>query len=289
MRARGALRTFALLGLVGRAVLAPAAAETLAALDAADRVVAVGDWIVWPPELAALPRLGGYDAPNEEALAALGIDTLVTTASLAGRSGRERLTRLGIRVVELDTETLDGALGAIAELGRLAGREAHAARLLDGIETGLAAVAQRSAGAERRKVLVVVGREPLFVAGPGSHLDELLRIAGGANVAADLGSPYAQASLEAMLARRPEVIVDLSDNRRGARRGQAAGAWSAWPFLPAVAEGRVWFVDPIRLSIPGPRLVESAEMLASLIHPERFGTPDAATLGPLPVDGGPVR
>ena len=139
----------------------------------------------------------------------------------------------------------------------------------------------RAAAAPARRVLVVVGREPLYVAGPGSHLDELLRAAGGENVAADALSPYQLLSLEAALARRPEVIVDSSENRPGAMRGRALGDWGRWPFLPAVAERRVYFVDPVRLSIPGPRLGEMAELLARLIHPEVFGEASPAELGPL--------
>lgn len=262
----------------GWAVLAPAAAETLVALGESDRIVAVGDWITWPRELAARPKLGAYDAPNEEALAALGVGTLVTSSSVAGRAGRERLARLGVRVVELDTSTLDGTLDAIAELGRLAGREDGAAALVAAIERGLEEVRARAAGAPARRVLVAVGREPLFVAGPGSHLDELVRIAGGVNVAADLDVPYAQVALEAMLARRPEVIVDLSDNRPGAPRGPGPGPWAPWSFVPAVAEGRVWLVDPLRLAIPGPRLVAMAETMARLVQPERLGAPALAEL-----------
>jgi len=262
------------------AVLAPAAAETLALLGAGDLVVAVGDWVTAPPELAARPRLGAYDAPSRERLLELRVDTLVTTASAAGRAGRAELPALGIDVVELDTDSVAGTLASIATLGRLVGREASAAELIDGIEAELAAVAGRAAGAPRRRALVVVGREPLYVAGPGSFLDELLNLAGGENVAADAGAPWAQVSLEAMLARRPEVIVDSADNRSGAPRGALAGSWARWPFVPAVRDGRVYHLDPVRLTIPGPRLGEVAARLGRLLHPERFGPPSADDFAP---------
>jgi iron complex transport system substrate-binding protein len=256
-------------------VLAPAAAETLALLGAADAVVAVGDWVRSPPELARLPKLGSYDAPAAERVLELGIDTLVTSASVAGRSERAELERLGVRVVELDTSTFAGTLAAIAAVGELVGRQREAAELVAAIRSRLAAVARRVAGAPRPRVLAVVGREPLFVAGPGSHLDELVTLAGGVNVAADAGSAWALVSLEAMLARRPEVILDCSDNRPGAPRGALPGAWASWPFLPAVAAGRVFQVDPDRLTIPGPRLPEMAEAVARFLHPEIFGAPRA--------------
>jgi iron complex transport system substrate-binding protein len=258
------------------AVLAPAAAETLARLDAADRVVAVGDWVAWPPEIAARPKLGAYDEPSRERLLELGVDTLLTSASVAGRAGRDELERLGIRVVEIETDTFDGALRGIETVGALVGREDAAAALVADVRARVTAVEAAVAGAPRVRALVVVGREPLYVAGPGSHLDELVRLAGGENVAGDAGAPYALVSLEAMLARRPEVIVDTSENRPGAPRGALAGDWSRWPFLPAVAAGRVHFVDPDRLTIPGPRLGEMAERMGRFLHPERFGAPAPA-------------
>lgn len=269
------------------AVLAPAAAETLAALGAADAVVAVGDWVRWPPVFAAKERLGAYDAPSAERLLALGVDTLVTSASAAGRSERAEIARLGIRVVELPTETLAGALESIREVGRLAGRAAAAEALVAAIRARFDAVAERARGAPRRTVLVAVGRDPLYVAGPGSHFDDLLALAGGSNVAADLGAPYALGSVEALRARAPEVIVDSSDNRPGALRGALAGSWASWRSVPAVVAGRVYHLDPIRLAIPGPRLGEMAELLAKLVHPERFGAPAPGEFGPLGAESAP--
>jgi iron complex transport system substrate-binding protein len=264
------------------AVMAPAAAETLALLGAAEQVVAVGDWVTWPPELAARPALGAYDAPSPERLLELEVDTLITSASVAGRREREEIARLGIHVVELDTATFEGTLAAIEELGALVRREARAAELVASIRTRLAEIGRRARVAEPRRVLVVVGREPLYVAGPGSHVDELVRLAGGVNVAADAGSTYALVSLETVLARAPEVILDTADNRGGALRGAAAGEWARWPFLPAVAEGRVFHVDPWRIAIPGPRLGEMAELVARLVHPEIFGVASTAEMSVLP-------
>jgi cobalamin transport system substrate-binding protein len=268
------------------AVLSPSAAETLVALGATDRIVAVGDYVVWPPEIQPLPRIGAYDAPSPERLLALGVDLLVTTAGIAGREEREELAAHGIATLELDTATYPAALRSIEELGARVGRATEARELVAGIERRVAAVADRTAGLTRRRVLVVVGRDPLFVAGPGSHLDRLIEAAGGENVGADLGSPWAQASLEAMLERSPEVVIDMSDNAPDVERGLVLGEWSRWPFLPAVRAGRVASVDPWRISIPGPRLGELADLLARLIHPEALGAPSAEELGPPPE---PVR
>jgi iron complex transport system substrate-binding protein len=138
------------------------------------------------------------------------------------------------------------------------------------------AVGSRAAAAPRLKVLFVVGRDPLYVAGPGSHIDTMIRSAGGANIAADSGAPYQMVSLEAMLERLPDVIIDTSDNRPDALRGRRPGPWETWDFLPAVRKNRVFWVDPDRLVIPGIRLPAMTERMGRLIHPELFGEPAEA-------------
>ena len=212
---------------------------------------------------------------------------LFTAASEAGRGEHDRLVGLGIEVVALDTSTFAGTLAAIAETGRRVGRDAAARRLLDGIAARVAEVRRRAATVPRRRVLVAVGHDPLFVAGPGSHLDELVTIAGGENVAHDGTSPYPMFALETILVRAPEVIVDSADNRPDRPRGMQAGFWAEWPFLPAVAFGRVAVVDPWQLLVPGPRLAEMAELMGRLVHPELFGPPRPEDFAgaPRPLEG----
>src|SRR5262249_45150426 len=69
---------------------------------------------------------------------------------------------------------------------------------------------RRVAGLARRRVLMVVGHRPLIVAGGGTLQDELVRTAGGVNVAADVGSAFPQVPLELVAARAPDVIVDAA-------------------------------------------------------------------------------
>lgn len=263
------------------AVLAPAAAELVAELGAHDLVVAVGDFVDWPPTLAALPRIGSYDAPNLERLLELGVDLLVTARSAAGEAAHHRLEGIGIEVLALEMETFEGVLEAFTALGARIGRAEAGRAAAAEVRERIDALQVRTAGLPRRRVLFVAGDRPLYGAGPGSHIDRLITAAGGVNVLADATGPYPLIAIEGVLERRPEVIVDASDNRPGARRGRQSGSWGRWGFLPAVAEDRVWYVHPERLAVPGPRLPEMAELMARLIHPEVFGAPDDGELGPL--------
>lgn len=260
------------------AVMAPAAAEMLQELDLLDRVVGIGEFGPWPETIADLPGLGRYDEPNTEQALSLGVDLVLTTASDAGAAVHDRLESLGIRVVALDTSTYDGVFASLERVGGVFGEQERARRIARRMRDELRAVEERVAGAPRRGVLFVVGRDPLYVAGPGSHIDEMIRLVGGRNVAADAASPYQQMSLEAILERSPEVIVDASDNRTDAERGRVAGTWGRWAFLPAVRDERVYQVAPGRLVIPGLRLPEMTRLMGKLVQPEVFGEATAVEL-----------
>jgi iron complex transport system substrate-binding protein len=257
-------------------VLAPAAAEMLEALDLLDRVVGIGQFGPWPGAISGLPAVGGYDSPNIERLLELRCDLLLTTSSEAGSGAEQQLRTIGVEVLALETATFDGVFDSLTRVGRLFGKEAEANGIASDLSLRLQALANRAEGLQERRVLFVVGRDPLYVAGPGSHIDEMIRMVGGLNVAGDADSPYQQLSMEAALERVPDIIIDASDNRPAALRGRETGIWGRWDFLPAVREGRVYHIDPGKMVIPGLRLTEMTELMGQLIHPEVFGEPDAA-------------
>ncbi len=242
-------------------VFAPSAAEVLVALDLGERVVAVGSHGPWPGELAALESAGSFDRPDLERIVELETDLVINTASVAAAGGHERIERLGIAVESLDTSTFAGVFASLERVGVLFDRQERAAEIAGEMRAGLERVRVATADLPRKSVLFVVGRDPLYVAGPGSHVDELIRLGAGMNVAHDATSPYQQFSVEAVLERRPEVIVDTSGD---------AGYWDRWPFLPAVRDGSVYRVEPNVLVIPGIRLPEMARAMTELIHPGTF-------------------
>jgi len=245
-------------------VFAPSAAEALVALGLADRVVGLGSHGPWPQELAALESVGSFDRPDLERIVELECDLVLNTASLAASGGHERLERLGVPVEALDTSTFEGVFASLERLGTLFDRESRADEIAAEMLDGLNRVRTATANLPTRKVLFVVGRDPLYVAGPGSHIDELIRLGAGTNVAHDAVSPYQQFSVEAVLERSPEVIVDTSGD---------AEYWNQWPFLPAVRDDSVYRVEPNVLVIPGIRLPEMARAMTELIHPGTFAQP----------------
>ena len=254
-------------------VMAPAAAEVLEILGMTDRVVGRGDFVAWPPAMQGLPKVGAYHAPSVETVLSLKTTLLLTTASQAAQGAHLKLRELGIEVLALETNTYESMLASIVSIGREVDREGEANRVVREIRREIDEIRELARDAPPRRVVFVVDRDPVYVAGPGSHVDEMIRAVGGENIAADAASDWQLLSMEIIFERAPEVIVDTSDNRDGALRGRVAGPWDRWPFLPAVERDRVYWVDPIRLVIPGPRLPQMTRLMGRLIHPEIFGEP----------------
>jgi ABC-type Fe3+-hydroxamate transport system substrate-binding protein len=250
----------------------------LEALGLLDRVVGIGDFGPWPEPIADRPHLGGYDSPNVELALELGAELVLTASSDAAIATHQRMDSLGIRVVSLDTSTYRGVFEALERVGEVFGRSTQASEIAATLRESLGRIETRAADTPSRSVLFVVGRDPLYVAGPGSHIDEMIRLVGGTNVAHDALAPYQQVSLEAILERLPDVIIDTSDNRPGSARGRHTGDWGRWEFVPAVREDRVYQVDPGRLVIPGLRLPEMTLLMGKLTHPEIFGEVETAEL-----------
>ena len=259
-------------------VMAPAAAEMLEALGALDLVVGIGDFVHEPTSIAKLPRVGAYDKPNVERVLELRAGLFLSTASQAAATAHGRLAAFGIKVVALDTSTYEGVFASLAELGQLLDRQQRAGALERELRGQLAEIRRTATDLPPRSVLFVVGRDPLYVAGPGSHVDEMIAMVGGTNVFHDAPSTYHRVSMEAVLERLPDVIIDTSDNGPLALRGRVHGDWGQWAFLPAVHQQRVYLVDPSRLVIPGIRLPEMTLLMGQLIQPEAFGEASAQEL-----------
>lgn len=254
--------------------LAPSLTETVFALGLGDRLVGVSSYCDYPAEALRIDRVGTFVAPNVEAILARRPDLVLAVPSPGNRAPVESLERHGVAVVVVDPKTLDGIKTSLIDIGRVLMREGEARRLVAQIDARVAAVRARVAGAERRRVLMVVGQNPLIVAGRGTVQDELIELAGGINLGAAAGAGWPHVSVEYAIAAAPEVIVDSTMGAEvSGGEGDAARFWSKFPVIPAVRAGRVSGYRAYEVLRPGPRIGEALELIARFIHPERFEAP----------------
>lgn len=255
---------------------APSVTEMLYALGLGERVVGVTTFCRYPPEAAAKPKIGDYVRPNLEAIVALKPDLVVMEATGIRRA--ERLPALKLNVLEVDDGTLAGIYESLRKIGAAAGVPERAAALRSNMQAALEDLRRRTRGLAPRRLLFVAGRTParledLIVVGRGSYLNELIEIAGARNAFADVGAPYLKVSLEQVLARNPEVIVDMGEMAQTAgasdeQKRAVVTLWERQPALAAVRERRVFAVASDIFMVPGPRVVEAARALARMVHPE---------------------
>lgn len=251
--------------------LAPSVTETVYALGAEDRLVAVSSFCNYPEAARRLPRAGDYLHPSVETIVALRPEVVIGVPTPGNQAAVETLRGLGVNVVMVAEHTFQDTWEAIRTIGAWLGRAQEAERLIAEVQERIEGVRQRAVRQPRRRVLFVVGHDPLVVAGGGRFIDELIRVSNGENVGAIRGLEWPRLSLEAVVAAAPDVIIDGAMGSEAGRK--LAEYWSAYTSVPAVRDGRVRAHRSDALLRPGPRLGLAAEELFLLIH---GGTPAAA-------------
>jgi iron complex transport system substrate-binding protein len=242
----------------------PSATEILFALGLGDRQVGRSDWCDYPPEVAQLPSLGRQQDLSAEKIADLKPDLVISWRHLPDLS--RALGILGLRVVTPETENRDHVFAGIAAVAAAAHVPERGDALIAAVQAQLAEVRARYAGAPRRRVLLVLDRNPLYAPGRASFLDEMLGTVGAENVAAAPDGPaWVQFSAEKILDWNPEVVIDLSvgDPSDAAR---SAAYWAQFPQTEAVRRGRVRTAAGGVLVRPGPRMAGVAALLGRWIH-----------------------
>jgi iron complex transport system substrate-binding protein len=248
--------------------LGPAVTETLFAVGAGSRVVAVTTTDNFPPEVERLPKVGGF-APqtiNLEAILAQKPD-LVIAGGRFQQPVVEALDRLGIKAVVIDPDSLDGVLDAIVLVGKMAGEKAKADDLVADLRRRREAVRRQAAAlkpADRRRVLYVLWDEPLQTAGARTFVGQLITEAGGDHLFAEAGQQYPRVSDEAVLARDPDLI--LAPDHGGVLLRDRLAQRPGWGDLAAVKPGRIVTVPEDLLHRPGPRIIDGLERIAAVLR-----------------------
>lgn len=245
------------------------------AMGAGDRLVGIGTFDRFPPEAAKLPRLGGLLDPNVERLLTLRPDVVVVYSTQTEL--RRQLERAGIPMFLYVHRGLADITQTIRSLGARIDLSPQASALADRIEGQLSAVRARVEGRPRPKTLLLIGRQPgslraIFASGGYGFLHDVLELAGATDVLGDINRESVQVSTEMILARAPEVIIELhyGDDLKPDRLEPERLVWNRLASLPAVRHNRVHLVVGDEFVVPGPRIVIAAEKLARTLHPDAW-------------------
>lgn len=252
--------------------LIPATTEMLFAMGAGDRVVGVGNYDRFPPEVETRPRVGGLIDPDTEQILALRPDLVIVYNTQVEL--KQRLDRAGLPYFSYEHRALPDIMATIRTLGERVGASARAQSVAGEMERALAAVRTSVAGRPRPRALLVFGRQPgslrsVNASGGYGFLADLLDIAGAENVFGEIKQQSVQASTEMLLARRPDIIVELKYGAAmpGLDTARELEPWNALASVPAVRNKRLYLLTGDEFVVPGPRIVLAAQRLVRTIHP----------------------
>lgn len=285
----------------------PAATEIAAALGLVDRLVGVSHECDHPPEVRARPQVthceihggawpsGRIDRWVTDTLTQTG--TLYTMDEPLIRSlrpdviltqrlcdvcavGYDSVTAFAATlpgppvVVNLEPATLSDIFEDVRRVAAAAGVSDRAGPVIASLQRRVEAVRTWAAPARARpRAVILEWLDPPFACGHWNP--ELVEIAGGEEPLGHKGRPSRRVTWDEVLATRPEVLIiaccgfDLERTRRDLPLLRGREGWAG---IPAVRDGRVYAVDGSQyFSRPGPRVVDSLEITAEILHPELFG------------------
>jgi cobalamin transport system substrate-binding protein len=254
--------------------LVPAITEMLFAIGAGPEVVAVSSYDEFPAEVKGLPKVGALLDPDTERILALRPDLVVVYGSQSELE--TQLSRARLRTFSYRHGGINTTLGTIRDIGAATGHRRESDELVSRLQARLDAVRVQVKGRPRLRVLLVFDRAPgtlreVYASGGVGFLHEMLEIAGGANVFADVSRESVQPSIETLLARAPDVILEVRASGLNEKNASnQLDAWSALSSVPAVKNRRVHVLTGDYLVVPGPRLGMATEAFARALHPDAF-------------------
>jgi cobalamin transport system substrate-binding protein len=246
--------------------LIPSVTEMLFAIGAGPRVVGVSSFDRYPPEVQSRTKVGGLIDPDVERILKLRPDLVVVYGTQSDL--RTQLERARIPVFLYEHAGLSDVTATIRAIGGRVGARDKAGRLADEIESRIQRVRSRVSGRPRPKTLLVFGRDSeslrgIYASGGIGFLHDMLEAAGGTDVLGDLRRQSVQATSELILARAPEVILEVREGA-GVRNLRA---WDVLPSVPAVRTRRVYLLAGDEMVTPGPRVAVAIERIATVLHP----------------------
>ncbi len=254
------------------AALAPNLTEILFALGLEDETAAVTLYSDYPPAADKKAKIGTFWQPNIEAVIAVRPDLVVTLAIAQQRAVADRLRRMGYNCLTVEVNKVNELFEAIEKIGDATGRKEQAEELLQNMKERLFGLSSRLGAGPRPRVLWVVQREPLRVAGRDTFINEMIELAGGENAIGPTIHKYPPIGAEQVIASAPEVIIEptMYEQYPAGQQDNAVAYWSRFANVPAVADERIYVIRGETVSRLGPRLCEAAETVARCLRPELF-------------------
>jgi len=244
--------------------LGPFITESLYLLGAGERIIGVTTYCIRPLEAQDKEKIGTVTGISTEKVISLKPDIVLAT-SLSDRRAVEKLKRLGIKVIKFPlAKNFRELSGHFIKLGKITDTQKQALEILKKAQERIDAVQLRISGLPKPKVFIQVGAKPLFTVTEDSFVNDLIKLGGGINIAANAKTGFY--SREKVIKQNPDVIIIMTMGIVGEDEKRV---WKKFKTINAVKNNRIYIMDSYKIGSPTPlTFAETVEELSELFHPE---------------------
>jgi len=247
--------------------LAPNLTEIVFAVGGGAQLVGRTSYCDFPPEAKSVAEVSDTLHPSLERVIALKPQVVLISTASQLEVFTQQLQNQNIAVFVTDPHDLNGVFRSIEQVGEILGKKEQAAILVQTLRQRANAVEQAVKQEQPVRVFYQLSAEPLYTAGRGSFVTDLMRRAGAISVTADLPGDWPKYSSESALAARPDAIILPTGGSMGSGNSSVTEALRQ---SPAVLQGRVYKINDDHLVRPGPRAIDGLEEMARALHPDAF-------------------
>lgn len=257
--------------------VAPSITETLFALGLESRIIGVTEHCDYPPKVTelvengGLETVGGFATLSVEKIVSLQPDLVLGTTGVQEESVR-RLDELGVTVIALEGDNIPDVVKDIELVGRVTGASARAEELAENMRSEMERIAEETETMpenRKPKVFYELGVEPIFTAGPGTFIHELIELGGGINIAENAGK-YSVFSVEKIVELNPDVYI-IGVHGTELPLSTVEEVRNRFPKISAAKNGRVFKLTSSEVDMfvrAGPRLIQALRKMVLYLHPE---------------------
>jgi iron complex transport system substrate-binding protein len=247
--------------------LSPSNTEILFDLGLGDKLFGVTDYCDYPEEAKSKEKIGGFADPSIEKIVSLKPDLVFATNM--HQQAVEQLEKLGIPSLVLDPGNMEEMLQSIELMGTAAGVSEKAKGLAEELRSRIKAVTDGVDDGipeeDKPRVYYEIWPSPITTAGPGTFVDDIIRLSGGVNIASDAKQSYPEYSQEMIVAKNPEIIV-FSHHGSSEQSPEDILGRAGWESIDAIKEKNVFYINEDIMQLATPRLVDGLEEFAQLLR-----------------------
>jgi iron complex transport system substrate-binding protein len=259
--------------------LAPSVTELLYEAGAGDRLVGTVDYSDYPPEARKVPRIGNNQALDLERIASLAPDLVLVWFHGNATRQVDQLAKLGIPLFYVDSRRILDIPGELERIGQLMGTGTVAKAAAERFQVRYASLRARYAERAPVRVFYQLAINPLLTVSDQHVISDAIHLCGGSNVFGTEPTLVPKLSTESVVAANPDVILasrwsaagELPGGALRAPEGPGLKMWAQFSGMKAVKTGQLWLVPDDLISRQGPRILDGAQAVCTVLEEARRG------------------